>query len=167
MEALAWLRIVHIIFGIYVVGSYIFLVLILEPKLKRLGPSIQSKVMQAVIPILLPINGTSFVMLIGTGVAMTLIIRGGSLADLLTTGWGWAMVIGLVATVTATVIGFGVIAPTGMRMDKIGRNMGDRAPTPQEGQLLSRLAARTETLTRIMFTLILVALATMLIARYV
>ena len=79
-----------------------------------------------------------------------------------------AIIIGLIATVAATIVGFGMIAPTGMRMDKIGRNIeGEgRAPNPEESQLLSRLSARAETLTRVMFALILVALAAMLFARY-
>ncbi|MBI2910251.1 MAG: hypothetical protein HYX92_21625 [Chloroflexi bacterium] len=167
MSVLEILRILHIIFGIYVVGSYIFLILILEPKLKRLGPPVQSQVMQAIMPTLLPVNGTSFVMLIVTGVALTLIVRSDALSSLLVTGWGWSMIVGLIATVTATIVGFGMIAPTGMRMEKISRTIVNRPPSSEEGRMLSQLASRAETLTRVMFALILVALAAMFAARYV
>ncbi len=161
------LRVLHIIAGIYIAGSYLFLVPILEPKLKRLGPSIQNPVMGALMPILLPVNGISFIIVIGTGVAMTLIMRAGALDSLFTTVWGWAMIIGLITTVAVTIIGFGVIAPTGMRMGKIGRSIEGRAPKPSESQLLHQLSSRVNTLTRINFALILVALATMIAARYI
>ncbi|MFQ6121697.1 MAG: hypothetical protein ACE5LA_01380 [Dehalococcoidales bacterium] len=163
---MVFLRILHVIFGIYVAGSYLFIVPILEPKLKRLGPPIQSPVMRSLMPILLPINGISFIILIGTGVAMTLIMRSGALNTLFVTGWGWAMIIGLVATVAAGVVGFGFIAPTGLRMDRLGRSIEERAPNPDEGQQLHQLSARVETLSRVNFVLIIIALATMIASRY-
>jgi len=95
MTTLMILRIVHIVFGIYIAGSYLFLVPILEPRLKRLGPTIQSPVMRALMPILTPINAISFIIIIGTGLAMTLIMRSGALNTLFVTTWGWAMIIGL------------------------------------------------------------------------
>ena len=145
----------------------LFLVPILEPKLKRLGPSIQNPVMGALMPILLPVNGISFIIVIGTGVAITLIMRAGALDSLFTTVWGWAMIIGLITTVAVTIIGFGVIAPTGKRMEEIGRSMEGRAPKPEEGQLLHQLHSRVETLSRVNLVLILVALDTMIASRYI
>ena len=115
------LRVVHVVFGIYIAGSYLFMVPILEPKLKRLGPAIQSPVMRALMPLLTPVNAISFIIIIGTGVAMTLIMRWGVLNTLFVTGWGWAMIIGLAATVAAAVVGFGFLMPTGIRMDKLAR----------------------------------------------
>jgi hypothetical protein len=155
------LRIVHVIFGIYIAGSYLFMVPILEPRLKRLGPAIQSSVMRALMPILTPINGISFIVIIGTGVAITLIMRSGALNTLFVTAWGWAIIIGLVATVAAGVVGFGFLMPRGIRMDK------GRAPTPDEGKQLERLSAKVETLSRVNLVLIVIALATMVAARYV
>ena len=167
MDIIAVLRIIHVVFGIYIAGSYLFMVPILEPKLKRLGPAIQGPVMRAVMPIMLPINGASFIILIGTGVAMTLIFRSGTLDTLLVTGWGWAMIIGLVATVAVTVIGFGFLAPTGMRMDKLGQSIEGRAPTPAEGQQLQQLSTRVDTLSRTNLVLVIIATVTMILSRYV
>ncbi len=39
------LRILHIVFGVFWVGSAFFLVLILEPRLRALGPEIQRPAM--------------------------------------------------------------------------------------------------------------------------
>ncbi len=167
MDIIAVLRIIHVVFGIYVAGSYLFMVPILEPRLKRLGPAIQSSVMRALMPILTPINGISFIIIIGTGVAMTLIMRSGALNTLFVTAWGWAVIIGLVATVAAGVVGFGILMPTGFRMDKLGRSIEGRAPNPDEGKQLHQLSARVETLSRINLVLIVIALATMVASRYV
>jgi hypothetical protein len=161
------LRVVHVVSGIYVAGSYLFLVPILEPRLKRLGSAIQSPVMRSLMPILTPVNGLSFIILLGTGVAMTLILRWGALNTLFVTGWGWAMIVGLVATVAASVVGFGILMPTGLRMERLGRSFEGRAPKPEEGQQIQQLSARVETLSRVNFALIMIALATMIISRYV
>jgi len=88
MTTLMVLRVVHVVFGIYIAGSYLFMVPILEPRLKRLGTAIQSPVMWALMPILTPVNAISFIIIIGTGVAMTLIMRSGALNTLFITTWG-------------------------------------------------------------------------------
>ena len=167
MTTLMILRIVHVVFGIYIAGSYLFLVPILEPRLKSLGPAIQSPVMRALMPILTPINAISFIIIIGTGMALTLIMRGSALDTLFVTVWGWAMIIGLVATLAAAVVGFGFLMTTGFRMDKLGRSIEGRAPTPDEGKILHQLSSRIETLSRVNLVLIMIALATMLLSRYV
>ena len=166
MTTLMILRIVHIVFGIYIAGSYFFLVPILEPRLKRLGPAIQSPVMRALMPILTPINAISFIIIIGTGLAMTLIMRSGALNTLFVTTWGWAMIIGLVATLAVCVVGFGFLMTTGFRMDKLGRSIEGRAPTPDEGKQLHQFSARIEILSRVNLVLIVIALATMIASRY-
>ena len=167
MTALMILRIVHVAFGIYIAGSYLFLVLILEPRLKRLGPAIQSPVMRALMPILTPVNAISFIIILGTGMAITLIMRSGALNTLFVTAWGWAMIIGLAATVAVCVVGFGFLMTTGFRMDKLGRSIEGRAPTPYEGKILHQLSARIETLSRVNLVLIVIALASMIASRYI
>ncbi len=167
MTTLMVLRILHIVFGIYIAGSYLFLVPILEPRLKRLGPAIQGPVMRALMPILTPINAISFIIIIGTGVAITLIMRSGALNTLFVTAWGWAIIIGLVATVAAGVVGFGFLMPRGRRMDKLGRSIEGRPPNPDGGKQLERLSAQVTTLSRINLVLIVIALATMIASRYV
>jgi hypothetical protein len=167
MDALPWLRVLHIVFGAYVVGSYLFSVLILEPRLRRLGPAIEGPVLKALLPIMAPVNTISFVALIGTGVWMTLVIRGSSLDTLLATGWGWAIAIKLAATVGILVIGFGLLMPMGMRMEKLSRAMEGRAPTLEEGRQLKRLSATLYRFGNVNFALVLAAFATVLLVRYV
>ena len=160
------LRLIHVIAGIFVGGTYLFLVPILEPRLRRLGPAIQGPVISALMPILTPVMGLSFIVLFGTGTAMTLLIRQGNLSQLVTTAWGWVIFLGIIATIAICIVGFGIITPTGIRMEKLGRSIEGRAPTPEEGQRLHQLSLRIEKLSRINFIFVVIALATMVIARY-
>ncbi len=160
------LRMLHLIFSIYLVGSVSFIVLVLQPRLKRMGPAIQSQVMGAITPIIVALNAASFIVIVATGIPMTLMARGSSLSDLGTTGWGVAMIIGIAATTAAAIVGFGIIVPTGIRLGKLGASRAGRPPTPEEGQQLQGLSAKLEKLSRINYTLIITALATMVIARY-
>ncbi len=160
------LRLIHVIAGIFVGGTYLFLVPILEPRLKRLGPAIQGPVMSALMPILTPVMGLSFIVLFGTGTWMTFLIRQGNLSQLVTTAWGWVILLGIIATIAICIVGFGIITPTGIRMGKLGQSIEGRAPTPEEGQRLHQLSARIEKLSRINFIFVVIALATMVISRY-
>ena len=160
------LRLLHVVFSIYLAGSVTFSVLVLGPRLKRLGPTIQGPVMSAIMPIMIVLNATSFIVIAATGIPMTFMARSSSLGDLFTTGWGLDIVIGIIATIAATIVGFGIIVPTGMRQGKLGVSIAGRAPTPEEGQQLQELSAKLEKLTRINFVLVVIALATMVIAPY-
>lgn len=160
------LRLLHVIFSIYLVGSITFMVLVLGPRLKRLGPTIQGPVMSALSPIMAALNAISFIIIMVTGILMIFTASWHSWGDLVSTGWGWDILIGIVATIAAAVVGFGLIVPTGIRQGKLGASIAGRAPTPEEGQQLQGLSAKLEKLTRINLTLVAIALATMVIARY-
>ena len=160
------LRLLHVVFSIYLVGSATFMVLVLQPRLKRLGPAIQSPLMSAITPVMVALNATSFIVIMATGIPMTFMARNSSLSDLVTTGWGWDIIIGIIATIAAAIVGFGIIVPIGIRLGKLGASTAGRAPTPEEGQQLQGLSTKLEKLSRVNFTLIVIALATMVIARY-
>ncbi len=112
------LRFFHIIFGIYVGGMYIFMTWMLVPKLHKLGPDIERKVWH-LLSAASPANALSFIALFITGVWMTLLIKGGDIGSIFTTAWGIWIVIGFVASLIAAILGFGVLMPKGLRMEKI------------------------------------------------
>ena len=64
------LRIVHILAGVFWAGSAIFLALILQPRLRTLGPEIQGKVMAALIPVMGPALISSAVITIAAGITL-------------------------------------------------------------------------------------------------
>ncbi len=167
MSALLVLRIVHIFFGVFLVGYFLFMVPILMPRLKRLGPAIEGPVMQALMPVLTPVIAISVIVIVGTGIAQTLILRQGDLSMLFATGWGWAITTGLVLTIAGSVVGFGFVTPRGLRMERLGRSIEGRDPKPDEAQQLARLSAQIETLERINLVIVVLILLSMLLARYV
>lgn len=160
------LRMIHVIAGIFVGGTYLFLVPILEPRLKRLGPAFQGPVMSALMPVLTPLMGISFIVLFGTGTAMTLMLGERNLTQLVTTAWGWDILVGIIATLAICVVGFGIITPSGIRLAKLSHSIEGRAPSPEEGQRLQQLGERIQTLSRINFVFVVIAIVTMVIARY-
>lgn len=160
------LRMLHILFAIFVGGTYIFLALILEPRLRQLGPSIQTPVMRVVTPILTPIMATSFVIIVGTGIAIIFVLHPGAIDVLWSSVWGWDITLGILATIMILVIGFGLLVPTGIHLDKLGRSIEGRPPTPEEGQQLQHLSERVTKLSQVNFIFVTIAIITMLIARY-
>ncbi|MBI4283388.1 MAG: hypothetical protein HY663_02830 [Chloroflexi bacterium] len=160
------LRILHIFSAVFVAGYYMFAVPILMPRLKRLGPTIQGPVMQALMPILTPVMVVNSVVIVGTGIAMTLILRPGNLGALFTTGWGWAIFIGFILSLVMIVLAFGIIIPTGLRAQKLASGVQGRPPTPDEAQQMSKLSAKVETLSSVNFVLVVIVLLAMLLARY-
>ncbi len=161
------LRIIHIVFSVFWAGTVIFATLILIPQLRALGPAIERPTMKALLRITSPTMMVSSLIVLGTGIAIALRMHGGSLDTFLTTGWGLAMFTGFIAVVIAVIIGFGVMAPAGFRMEKLGRSIEGRDPTPDEAQQLDRLNARVRIGDRINFVLILIALVAMPVSRFV
>jgi hypothetical protein len=160
------IRLLHILFGVFWVGSVFFQMLILEPRLRILGPKFRQPVMSAIMPILVPAMMLSGFTVFFSGILMTLAYRGGRIDTLLTSGWGLAMVIGFVATVGAMLIGLGGLTPTGIRLGRLGEQLNGQPPTPEQAATISRLSHRMELLSRADFTLLLIALVVMPLARY-
>jgi hypothetical protein len=160
------IRLLHILFGVFVGGTYLFMTPILEPVLKKLGPSVQGPVMQAIMPILTPAMATSFTGLMVTGFIMTAQERG--LGSLFNSGWGADILIGIIATVVVMIVGFGILMPTGMKLEKAGHAAKEegRPPTAEEDQIMGQLVGKIEKLTRINFTFVSIGIITMLVAPY-
>lgn len=164
---LVTLRVLHFVFGVFWVGTVFFLTLIFQPRLQRLGPAVQRPVMGALTPALIPAMMASSIITIGSGLALTLIMRWGTLGVFLASDWGWAMLIGTATTVGAVTVGFGFATPTARSMAKLGQSIQGRAPAPAELQELNRLARRFEALSRTNVVLLLIAVGTMAVARFI
>lgn len=73
------LRVVHIGAGVVWVGGALFLVLVLAPRLKRLGPAVQGPVMAAIVPVFVPMFSYAALLVIGSGIWIALKLRWGVL----------------------------------------------------------------------------------------
>ena len=100
------LRILHIGFGVFWVGSAPFLVSILEPRLRALGPAIQRPVMGALARVMDPAMGISGLITIAAGLTLYFRLPRGGFDRLFDDAWSWAIFIGFLATIVA--YGFGI-----------------------------------------------------------
>lgn len=166
MDSLTFLlRLVHILFGVLWAGTVFFTTLFLLPRLRRLGPSIQNSVLNSLMPIVTPVMMLSCLLVIGTGIALTLLVWG-SLGMLFTTASGWVLFVGFIATIAAAIVGFGVLAPAGMQLSKLNKTLEGRDPNPDEASNLKRLNARIEVFDRLNFIFMLIAVGAMGFLRY-
>ena len=161
------MRILHIIFGVYVGGMYIFVTLLLLPRLHGLGSKIERSVIRSVMGVASPVNAVSLIVIIGTGVVMTFQLQGGDISKLLTTGWGVTIFIGALAAIVATLIGFILLMPMGLRMDKLYRSIGQGEPNAEQANELDDIITRLRKIERVNFVLMMIALISMPVARFV
>lgn len=166
-ELMPVLRLLHIVFGVFWVGSVLYQTLILEPRLKTLGPQVQQSVMGALAPLIAPAMIVSSTTVFATGSLMTLTLRAGRLDSLLTSGWGMAIFTGFVATVASLVIGLGGLTPTGIRISRLGAQLAGQQPSLEQIATLARLGHRMEILGRADLVLVVIALVSMPLARFV
>ncbi len=161
------LRFLHIIFGIYVGGMYIFMTWMLVPKLRKLGPDIERSVFRSVMSVASPAGAVSFIALFITGVWMTLLIKGGDIGSIFTTAWGIWIFIGFVASVIAAILGFGVLMPKGLRMEKILKASDKGKLSKETSVQVDGIISRLLSIEKINFFLVMVAILSMMIARII
>ncbi len=158
------LRTIHIWAGVFWAGSAVFLVVILEPKLRALGPEIQGKVMGAIAPLMsvaLTIAGATTIV---AGIALAFRVR--DVDKWFNSGWGWAILLGFIVSIAA----MGAGAATGTTARKItakGQEMAGRPPTPEEGAEMKAMSDRIRMLGRATAILVIIGVAAMASARFV
>lgn len=158
------LRIVHVVLGTFWAGTVIFSSLILFPRLRRLGPGIENPVMRSLMAVASPVMAVSSVLVLATGLGLVHLM--GAFGSLLTTTWGQAISVGFAATALAIVVGASVLAPAGMRIEKILAGLGGRDPGPEKALALRLLADRVTIFDRINCALVLIATVAMAVARF-
>ena len=160
------LRLLHIVFGAFWVGSAVFLAAVLEPRLRALGPAIQRPVMRELGRVMGPVIGISGLITISAGITLALRLRWDTLDKWFSTGWGWAILIGFIASMLAMAAG-GATDATGRRMGQISSDPEQGPPSPEQIAEMQRLGARLTTLVRAAAVLVLIAVGSMASARFV
>ena len=158
------LRILHIVSGSFWVGSAVFLSFILEPRVRALGPAIQRPVMSSIGKVAGPIMLGSGLITIVAGIVLAFRVR--DFDHWFDTGWGWAIGLGFVCSVSAITLG-SLTAMTVMKMAKAGESMGDGPPTPEQMAEMQRLGGRLVRLSRVATILVVIAVGSMASARFV
>ena len=87
--------------------------------------------------------------------------------NFLTTGWGMSMMVGVMTSILAVVLVFFVEVPTGNKVDKLAASIEGWVPTQQESLEIQRLSKRVIFIGRFGTARVLIALASMAVARFV
>lgn len=164
---LALLRLLHIIPGAFWVGTAIFVAFILEPVVHKLGPQVESPLFGALGMRMGPIMTVNGLLTIIFGLVLVARTPGRGYDQLLSTGWGIAISIGLITAVIAFVFGL----RTGMVAAGIGRaakgiTPGTPAP-PDVMAKIEKLKGELRMLSRGNAVLVIIAVGTMASARFV
>lgn len=161
-------RILHIVFGSFWVGSALFLTIILEPRLRAMGPNFHGPVMGAVTKVAGPTLLGSGAITVVVGIIMVYRMRSGTFDHFFDTGWGWAITIGFVTAVAALIIG-SVVARTSNHLRSMAGaiQVAGRPMTPGEEAQMGTLSTRLVMLARIAAALVLIALGAMASVRVV
>ena len=163
------LRLIHIVAGVFWVGSAAFLVVFLEPTTRAIGP--QAGPVMAHLsgrlkaPVIILVSATLTVL---AGLWLYWRDSGGLDAAWITSPVGTGFGLGGIAAILAYVIAAGVVRPTAGRMGELGAAVGAAGgqPTPEQATQLQSLQRRLRVWGRIMLTLLAISVIFMAIARY-
>lgn len=163
------LRVVHILVGVFWVGSAIFVFLLLQPSAKELGPIGQQFMGHLVEKRKLPVVIlTSALVTILAGILLYWRDSNGFDVDWITSATGLAFTVGGVAAILAFVFGLILVKPAMEQMGSIGQAIAMAGEPPTEAQIseMQRLGARVTLIGQINLLLLIVAVVAMAVARY-
>ncbi len=161
------LRILHIVFGIFWVGSFAFFLLVLMPQARKLGPAVE----RSTLKILLSGKADLFVLpsgliCIAAGVTMALRLREVSATTYFSTGWGLAMFIAAIMVILYIINGF-LFSRHESRLRKLLSGTEGQKAAEDENEQIERITTRLVRLWRLDLVLLLIAAIAMPIARFV
>ncbi|MDA0677068.1 MAG: hypothetical protein O2788_03570 [Chloroflexi bacterium] len=154
------LRILHIVSGVFWAGAAVYLAVVLEPKLRQIGGSVERDVLQAISKLnSYWITGSAIVTILA-GFALISRTPGRSFSELFSNGWGSAIGIGLIASLAA----FFLSGMVGASTARLRRGLADGTAS---AETIAKLQGRIAMGSRVNTALVLIAVGTMAAARYV
>ena len=99
------MRILHIVPGVVWVGSAFFTSFILNPRLRALGPDLETQVTASINKVWGPVVHGSAAITIIVGFLLISSTPGREFGDLFSSDWGWAIGIGMIAAFVALLFG--------------------------------------------------------------
>jgi putative copper export protein len=164
------LRLIHILSGVYWAGTMFFFVTFLEPSLRSLGPD-GGKVMirffeRGYLTLLPVIAGLTML----SGLSMLWILSNGFDPTYLRSSLGMSLVTGGALAITAFLVGMVVVRSAAAGIWDAARKVAQEPNEAARGLLMAemgKLRARTVLGARVVFGLLIGAVALMAVARYV
>jgi uncharacterized membrane protein len=163
------LRVVHILAGVFWVGSALMTFLFIQPTAREIGPAagpfmahLAGK--KRLIDWVLRAAGLTIL----AGVLMYWRVSGGLDTDWIGSAEGLAVTIGALCGIAAFSLGLAVVKPSIMATLAIGREVAASGgtPTPEQGAQLQALQKRGKAVGQVIVPLLIVAVAAMASARY-
>ncbi|HEX6315346.1 MAG TPA: hypothetical protein VFZ73_10830 [Gemmatimonadaceae bacterium] len=164
------LRLVHIIGGVFWVGSVMFLALMLAPSLRAVGPGGAPVMNQLVKVRRMPmVMMASAILTVAAGIWLLIIDSAGEPGVWMRSGTGQTFSIGGALAIVGFIIGMAVNLPASKRLAAIGTVAAARGgpPTAEESTEMQRLQGRMSIASNIVMLLLVLATAAMAVARYV
>jgi hypothetical protein len=163
------LRLFHVGLGVFWAGTMLFFVFLLEPSIREAGPE-GGKVVQALMRRgYLNIMPVVALLTILSGVDLLRRASGGFNADWMGSAEGMTFLVGSVAAILALVTGVTVMRPSALRMTSLMQAMGQAQAGPEKERLGAEVAGLRQRMTtggRVIAVLLIIAVATMAVARY-
>ena len=163
------LRLIHILCGVYWAGTVFFFVTFLEPSIRSLGPDggkVMLRLFERGYMKLLPIIAVITVI---SGLWLLWILSSGFDANYMRSSIGMSLSIGGGLAIIALIIGITVMRPAGGRVFAIAKQLPELRDESQKKTLVAEMEsvrARLGVAGRVVFMLLVGAVALMAVARY-
>ena len=160
-------RVVHIVSGSFWVGAAIYLAVLLEPSIRSGSVELERQLLRRTSKLNSLWITSAAVLTIVSGFALISMDPERSMADLGQPGWGAMILVGLLASLAAFFVsGFAGVATAKLRRAYESAGPG-AAATPESEQQLARFRRRLSALGYLNALLIVIAVGSMAIARFV
>jgi uncharacterized membrane protein len=161
------LRIIHILFGIFWVGTTLFLVFFFDPTIKAAGPAGGAVMGQLTLRRFTIVMGLSAFLTVAAGFVLYVKESGGFDFSWVTKPTGITLTIGSLAGILAFLLGFTVQMPAGTRMTALQKEIqaAGGQPTPSQLAEIGVLQKRLTNASRWGAALMVIAVLGMSIAR--
>ena len=156
----------HLIFATTWLGTDFYFNFVVASKLRTLEPSILGDITTSLRRVTTPLLAVSAVLTIVTGVLMMAQLHAKHPGTFSSTRWGTSLLIGAVFSLLVLALAVAVDQPTSKKLGRLVESFKGRAATAEEAVEMSRLSERSILTGRVATMLLLVALATMAVARY-
>lgn len=162
-------RLIHIVSGSFWVGAAIYLAVLLEPKIRSGSIDLERQILRRTSRLNSLWITSAAVLTIVSGFALISLTPGRSMSDLGESGWGTMILIGLLAALAAFFIsGFAGMATAKLRRAfELAGDNPDATTTPESEQQLALFRRRLSSLGYLNAVLVIIAVGTMAVARFV
>ena len=160
------MRILHIGFGVLWAGAALSVILMLGRRLRELGPDYQRPVMHVIARVIGRVLGISAVVTILVGLALAIRMSRGNLDLFVSTGWGWAILVGLVVSVAGFISGL-ALSNAANRAAALGASIEESPSTQEDIMQLRAFSNRTASLGHVTAGLVFIGVFSMAVARFV